>query len=561
MLVSEYIIKRIELENIDVIFGYQGGNITYFFDALYKSNIRFVETKHEQAAAFAANSYAQITGKVGVAASSSGPGATNMITGIANAYYDSIPCVFFTGNVSTGSMLKSKCFRQNAFQEADIVSMVKNITKYTKTILHTNEVAFEVEKAFAIAKEGRPGPVLLDIPHDIQRSELDEDVSYIKIDNLNRKKEIKFDINKIMNLLEKANKPIILLGGGARDYDTVDTIKKMLNKYRIPVVTSLCGLDCIEHNHPCFIGMIGMYGNIYANLAIYNCDLLLILGSRLADRQNALYDIPIAPNAQIIHVDIDNNELYRVKRDKINIHGTIFDFINNLIIKSNDIQQMYTAWELEIQKWKLSFPSFIENSSEYYINNFINDFSSIIEKNSVICSDVGQHQMSVAQSLKLKEGCKLLNSAGLGAMGYAIPAAIGAGFAIRQEMIYCFVGDGGFQMNLQELQTIVENKLSICIIVINNNSLGMIKAYQKANFKERYIGSVEGYSVPSISKIAKAFNIKYYCIKSREDYKKLLNQYFKHEPRIIEFVCNNDIKNIPEPQENNLIVRERLKRM
>lgn len=555
MLVVDYIVNRLEKEGITTIFGYQGGNIACLIDAIGRSNIRFVETRHEQGAAFAANAAAQVANMVGVAVSSSGPGASNLITGILNAYLDSIPCLFITGNVNSSNLLRDKKYRQNSFQEADISSMVLGITKYSKTITNPDNIAQELEDALYAAKEGRPGPALIDIPHDIQNTQMCEISVSVLVRPFQSEQE-SMDISEAYNLLKDAKRPLILIGGGARSSQSKKLLNKVLKEFKIPVVATLCGLDCISHINPCYSGMIGDYGNIYANLALYHCDVLLVLGARLADRQLLLKDLPLDQITKIIHVDIDRDEIDRTSLKKTNYIGKVETFLS-LLLEKKSIITSYDKWFEKISLWKKNYPSFENDYCDLKVNNFIKEFSKYIKPKSIVCADVGLHQMSVAQSLEIQGGCHILNSAALGAMGYAIPAAIGACLAANGVVTYCFVGDGGLQMNLQELQVLSENALPICIVVINNSCLGMIREYQKYKFDARFIGSKTGYSVPDIEKIALAFCISYLRVKNlKEIYQ--LDEWLFNEPLIIEVCVPEDTGTMPTIYENNTIVRKSL---
>lgn len=561
MLVAEYIVQILEKHGVKTVFGYQGANITYIIDEIAKSDISFVETRHEQAAAFAANAYAQSNNELGVAISSSGPGAINMLTGIANAYYDSIPCLFITGNVNSNFLNKNKNIRQNAFQEADIVSLVRPITKYACTVTSVDEISKVLEKSLELALTGRTGPVLIDIPHNIQKSELIEYLP-VKFDKsiFSLRKEIdRINVKAITNYMEHSKKPLILVGGGMKTKKAKDLLGQLVNIYAIPIVSSLCGLDCLNNNVSS-LGMIGSYGNPVANIAFFSCDLLIILGSRLADRQIVTDKIPYAPNAKLIHVDIDNNELTRLNRDKININASTEVFLETLLneVKSNN-RFVYESWGKTIFRWKQLLET--KDLERFPVDYFIEILSDKINENSAICVDVGEHQMSVAQSIKLKNNCRLLNSAALGSMGYALPAAIGACYSNQFEKVYCLVGDGGFQMNLQELQTIAENNLPIIIIVINNKSLGMIKSYQEKVFDERYIGSVVGYSVPDLAGVANAFKIEYIKISHNKGCFDSIDKWIKmNKPVIVEYECDSDITHRYEPNDNYRILMQNIEK-
>jgi acetolactate synthase I/II/III large subunit len=549
MKLSNYIVKELEKHNVKVVFGYIGGNIADIIESIYLSEkIEFVVNYHEQASAFAANAYSQITGGIGVAVSSSGPGACNLINGIANAYFDSIPCLYITGNVHSKVMKLSNEIRQNGFQETDIVSIVKDITKFAVTVKNAEDIRYYLEKAIYAATQGRPGPVLLDIPYDIQRSK-------IKVENLHSfiiEEEIKYDeidSDFFVELLKGSKKPLLLYGGGARSIKSKKLTLELLDKVQIPVVASLCGLDVVPHNHKCFRGFIGLYGNRYANLAISNCDLLIVIGSRLDERQIGTKKNEFAENARIIHVDIDKIELGRTIDVTQKIYTTAERFLEKMILGDySDCN--FSNWLLVTLNWRNRYPSFKTDSVEIDSNDFLHRISDFVSPNAIICADVGQNQMATAQAFHLDYKRRLLNSGGFGSMGYALPAAIGAFYAQKDSAIFCIVGDGGIQMNMQELQTIVRDKIPIHIIIINNQSLGMIERLQARLFNNRTYASIEGYTVPNFSKIAKSYGIDFLKIDSVEKYQLAKDFLNVNNPTIIELCLKQNAKNNPEPGEN-----------
>lgn len=505
MNVAEYIVKRLEAEKIEHVFGYQGGNITYMIDAISNSaNMTYIQTYNEQGAAFAANAYAQVSEKFGVAISSSGPGAINLLNGIANAYYDSIPCLFICGNINTASMRDSDNLRQNGFQETDIVSIAKSITKYSITVYNANELPKILDKAIKIMKQGRPGPVLLDIPHNIQRSIIEyEGREAQERENYDNDT---YDFLTITALLEEAERPVLLLGNGARSSKSRKFINALLDLCPMPVVSSLCGKDVIDNNHSCYRGMIGSYGLSHTNRTLNNADFVLVLGSRMDERQRTVVLTDFLKNTTVIHVDIDFNELGHVVPHEKKIKMRTEDFLERMITYVNP--QNKIGWLNETAKWQEDV-----DDKEWILGKKTRDCLVHIlgEKieDTVICVDVGNHQMAAAQALKIGKESKYLNSAGLGSMGYALPAAIGAYYAAPSKRIVCIVGDGGIMMNLQELQLIERERIPIKIVIVNNQVLGMIENYQKIAFDGRLYGSRWGYKSAEFEKIAKAFNLEY----------------------------------------------------
>ena len=510
MNVAEYIVNILKSRGIDTVFGYQGGNITYLIDAIScEDNINYVQTYHEQGAAFAANAYAQVSQKFGVALSSSGPGAINLMNGIANAYYDSIPCLFITGNINTASMRESDQIRQNGFQEADIVGMVRGITKHAETVYQPEKLPQILEHALWIMQEGRPGPVLLDIPHNIQRAELRGPITPQETLEEEPTKICDVVLETVYGKLKQARRPVLLLGNGSRREKVL--IKTFLSRFPMPTVVSLCGKDAVPNDHFCYRGMIGSYAIPSSNLVLNNADFVLVLGSRMDERQRTVGIKDFLKGAEVVHVDIDKNELRHVKNDEFCINVTVKQFLKEFLdYNFEDIEDLHQMWIRTTDEWmKEPVPeeAWIYGSG---LRMHLTEIFGEIVTDSVVCVDVGNHQMATAQILNIGEGSVYLNSSGLGCMGYALPAAIGAYYANPQKQIVLIAGDGGFMMNLQELQLIKREKIPIIIIVVNDKSLGMIENYQKLVFDARLYGSRWGYEAANFCKIAEAFELDYW---------------------------------------------------
>lgn len=540
MKLTNYIIEYLKHKGIDTIFGYTGGSIADLIDSIFRiEGVQFIQNYNEQASSFCANSYAQITGKTGVAISSSGPGAINMINGIANAYYDSIPCMFITGNVHSLSKNTSKLIRQNAFQETDIVAMVKDITKYAIYLDNENNIKYELEKAFYIANEGRKGPVLIDIPYDIQRKIIN--VKNLKSFNYSNFQNSENKTKEFFNMLKNSKCPLVLVGGGCQY--TKKQLRDFLKLNNLPVVVSMRGLDIVPHDMDNYIGFIGSYGNRIANLAIKYTDLLIVLGSRLDERQMGYKKNEFAPNAKIIQVDIDKIELGRKMNCDLLINSDVESFLSNVI--KSEFQFDFSTWTKFLKS--LSNESVLYNNNKHSVSNFLIYLSNIIDNDCIISVDVGQNQVISSQCLNLKCNNKFLSSSGLACMGYSLPASIGAYYADNKCQNLSINGDGGFQMNIQELETISREKLPIKIIILHNNCLGLIRKLQDKLFNKRYYASVEGFSCPDFEKIANAYNINYYKIKKNDDYKKLCNILKKDIPYIIDVILPVEIDANPEP--------------
>lgn len=554
MKVSDYIINFLTKQKVQHIFYMIGGAITHLVDSsVNKANLTLITMHHEQAAAFAAEAYARCNNKLGVAMATSGPGATNLITGIGSCFFDSVPCLFITGQVNTYEYKFDAPVRQVGFQETDIVSIVKPITKGARLVKNAKNIRKDLEWAVNLAQTGRPGPVLLDIPMNIQRADINPKLlSPLKIE-FPKKISIKSDIlREVFDAIKTAQRPVILVGGGVRCADAAKELFELVDATKIPVVVSLMGIDAFPHDHPSYVGMLGAYGNRYANIITANADFLLILGSRLDSRQTGTRPETFARGAKIVHIDIDQQELSRVtvqknKKIKADIKNFLQHFneiINKAPIKTSQKWMNY----ISMCHQKCSDNIFYD-ICEHKINpnEFIFKLSKYIANNAIITVDVGQHQMWVAQSLVVKSGQRVLISGGMGAMGFALPAAIGAAFLDRKRQIVVIVGDGGFQINLQELQTIIRNKLNIKIVLLNNNSLGMVRQFQEIYFHGRTEGTVTGYSNPDFIKIAEAYGIEAIRLTERKKIAKTLQNFMsKNNSCLLEIILPQSTKVEPK---------------
>lgn len=515
--VTDYIIKKIIENNVNTIFGYPGGVVCHLIDSAtkYSDKIDIKLNYHEQASAFSACGYAQASGKLGVAFATSGPGATNLITGIANAWFDSLPVLFLTGQVDTYALksnIKSE-IRQYGFQETDIVSIVKPITKYCIQILKAEDIKEELDKAIKIALSNRKGPVLIDLPADIQRA-------FIEVGDFNElpKEEYKEKSNYykiIQKELKKSKRPIFLVGAGLNQCNLREDFRKLANDYQIPVVTSMSAIDILPYDDVLNCGFIGVNGHRYANLILAKSDLVICIGTRLDLKQIGIKR-QFFKNQKIIRVDIDKNELnYFINHNEIRIETGLKTFLKDF----NNISEKccHKEWIKTTNKIKEKLKYANDNEEAH---KFLRKISSLIQEDVTYSLDVGQNQVWAIQALELKNNQKVIMSAGLGTMGYALPAAIGAYYATQKPSI-AIVGDGGIQMNIQELQFISHHKLPITIILCNNRCLGMIRQFQEKNFNSNYkiTTLTTGYSVPDFKKIAKAYNIKCVSINKLEELK------------------------------------------
>lgn len=542
MKVSDYIVEYMIKEGITDVFGYPGGMVTHLLDSFFKysDRIKAHVTYHEQGAAFAACGYAQTSGKPGVAYATSGPGATNLITGICNAYFDSIPVVFITGQVNTNEAKGAYGVRQRGFQETDIVTMVKSVTKYSCYVDNPNEIPRYLKKAFSLATSGRKGPVLLDIPMDIFRAEIDphfdlpNQLAITPLDAINT-------ANIVKEELEKAESPCFLIGGGVKSAFCEEHFRLIAKKYNIPVLSSMIAFDVMKSD-PLYFGFIGAYGVRTANFVAAKSDLIIAIGTRLDIRQVGINREEFAPKAKIIRFDIDQGELsYPVHSDEIQCCTDIqyvCDMLDNICINKT-----YSPW-LEKCKKIRALLSEVDNN---FSSRLIKKISDEIPDKTIITTDVGQNQVWVAQSFNVKPDQKILFSGGHGAMGYSLPASIGAFYGSGGKQVFCITGDGGLQMNIQELQFIAREKLPITTIVLNNNALGMIRHFQEMYFDGRYVQTKPqgGYTAPDLSSIANAYGIQ----SEKIDLCSFLKTPIclsKKEPRFIEILINRDTYVIPK---------------
>ena len=552
MLVSEYVISFLKSIGIRYVFGYQGGSITHLIDALGKTEgIEYIQNYHEQASAFCAEGYSR-TSKNGIGAvvASNGPGALNLLTGIADAYCDSIPIIVITGQVRREAIRRTDKIRQESFQEIDIIGIVRSVTKYCVTVLRPEDIRLELEKAYQIAMGGRPGPVLVDLPVDIQQMEVEPDTLTGMDWKDRKKKQIQTtnaaQLEQVIQLLEKAQRPLVLAGGGIRAGGCTEKFQEFIRLTGIPVVSSLMGLDAAGTE---LYGFIGMYGNRWANLAIQNADILLVMGSRLDSRQTGKEKNQFAPRADIIQIDIDPYELEHQIPSRIAFYADLTDFLTDINEKicSQNWENNWVRWRSLLARWKKRFQDTGIQDKELPPNGLLREIFRYAKGNAVFTSDVGQNQMWAAQSVQLhKGGARILNSGGLGAMGFSLPACIGAYYSGQFEQHICFTGDGGLQMNLQELCLIGHKKIPIKIVLMNNRSLGMIRDMQKKYYGGRYIGSVEGFDQPDFRWIAKANGLCYKTIHTIKELELSREILADGRPWLIDCVLSAETEIVPE---------------
>jgi acetolactate synthase-1/2/3 large subunit len=477
---AQIVVECLKKEGVKIIFGIPGGVIMPVYDVFYQEpSIKHILTKHEQGAAHAADGYARATGNVGVCIATSGPGATNLVTGLANAYLDSIPLVAFTGQVPTNLI------GTDAFQEVDINGITLPITKNNYVVREVRDLASIIQEAFYIARTGRPGPVLIDLPKDIQLAQTE--FKYPEKVSLNGYKPTFSghiqQIKAAAQEISKAKRPVIYAGGGVISSNASSELRDLAFQANIPVTTTLMGIGTFPETHPLSLGMLGMHGTAYANYAISAADLIIALGARFDDRVTGKLS-EFGSQAKIIHIDIDPAEIGKNVLVDIPIVGDlkkVLKKINEIIDKKEN-----TEWLETIKDWKRKYPLKYENNQELKPQYIIEEVYKISEGKAVIVTDVGQHQMWAAQYYQYTMPRTFISSGGLGTMGYGLPAAIGAKIGCPDKTVICISGDGSFQMNLQELATAINNHLTIMVIIMNNSYLGMVRQWQEFFFNKRY---------------------------------------------------------------------------
>ena len=543
MKVSDYVINTLAAEGITHVFEVCGGALGHLLDSLYgRNDIRTVSMHHEMAAAIAAEGYARASENIGVAMATSGPGATNLITGIGSCYFDSIPCLFITGQVNTYEYKFGRQVRQIGFQETDIVSIVKPIVKDAVLISDPLDTQSIVERSIVTAKTGRPGPVLIDLPLDIQRSTIEPSPHTIA-EFPSSDSEIPDEklIAQIKSRIECASRPLILAGGGVRSSKATKDLFDFAHTTGIPVVVSLMGLDSFPHDDQLYVGMIGTYGNRYANLTIANADLIIALGTRFDTRQTGTKPETFARAAKIIHVDIDARELNNKITVDLPLHMDIKRFLESINLNScGFVRKNYSSWIGWIHHHKEKYAEDHKGDqktiSPYY---FLHEVSEALPEDAIICIDVGQNQMWAAQVIEVKRNQRFLTQGGMASIGSALPMAIGASFAKPRSPVVVITGDGGFQLNIQELQTVYHHNLPIKIILLNNSGYGMIRQFQEQYFGGRLQSSVIGYSNPDFQKVAGAYNIPSRRIQSATEVRPALKSLFSDaKPGFLEVIIH-----------------------
>ena len=552
MKVSDYIARFLAAQGIRYVFEMSGGMITHILDSMYRlGSPHVVSVHHEQAAAFAADAVGRLSGVPGVALATSGPGATNLLTGIGSCYFDSSPAVFITGQVNRAEQKGERQIRQLGFQETDIVSMAKPITKAAWQVRDESELPEMLARAFNVATTGRPGPVLLDIPMDVQRADVQAPVtrqtSDDQVHNLMSDDAL---WDEVFGALRNAARPLVLVGGGIRAAGATEALRAFVRKTRLPTVNSLMAVDVLPWEDPLRVGMIGSYGNRWANLAIGESDFLLVLGSRLDVRQTGSETRAFKGDRVIFHVDCENGEINnRVIGCRPVVCG-LKEFLEAAIFRANGLTfEDRTTWVAKISRLREQWP----DTNELAVpginpNEFLHQLARASQRAAAYIVDVGQHQMWAAQSLELQPEQRFLTSGGMGSMGFALPAAIGASLCDSSRPTVLIAGDGGFQSNIQELQTVVRNQLPIKMVIVNNNCHGMVRQFQESYFEARYQSTLWGYSAPDFARVAKAYGIDTQTVKDNAEVEGAIRWLWESssEPKLLQVMVDTYANALPK---------------
>lgn len=526
---AEVLLDALMREGVEILFGYPGGAVLPIFDKLYDSPIRFILTRHEQGAVHAADGFARATGKVGVCLVTSGPGATNIVTGIANANMDSIPLVAITGQVATAMI------GNDAFQEADITGISRTITKHNYLVKDVSQLAKVIKEAFYIASTGRPGPVLVDLPKDVATAETNYHPS--ETVNLRGYKPTYAShpgqIKKACALIGTSKRPVIYAGGGVISSGASEELKKLAHKCQIPVTTTLMGLGGFPGTDPLFLGMLGMHGTKYANYAITESDLIIAIGSRFDDRVTGKLE-KFAPRAKIIHIDIDPASISKNIKVDIPIVGDAREALLKILpqVQPPQIQDWLEQIDDWKRRWPLSYKRHKEEISPQYV---VEEIYRQSQGKALIATEVGQNQMWAAQFYKFDQPRSFISSGGLGTMGFGFPAAIGAQIGRPDQLVIDIAGDGSFQMNIQELATAVQYKVPVKVAILNNHFLGMVRQWQEMFYNRRYSYCCLAHG-PDFVKIAEAYGAMGIRVTEEKDVPKALQEAFSSPlPCVLDF--------------------------
>lgn len=514
---------------VDTLFGYPGGAVLPIYDALYRNNASFkhILSRHEQGSIHAAEGYARVTGRPGVVLATSGPGATNLITGIADAIMDSIPLVIFTGQVA------HHVIGTDAFQESDIMGITTPITKYNYQVEKLSELPRVIKEAFHIANSGRPGPVLIDIPKNIAE-EISGEVFESDFHLPGYQPTTKpnpLQIMKLAEALSRAKKPLVLTGAGVQFAGASEQLVEFVEKYQLPITSTLLGLGTFPGTNPLFLGMAGMHGTYAANIALHECDLLINIGARFDDRLTGKLE-HFAPNAKIAHVDIDPAEIGKNFHTEIPVVADAKEALLALLERKIETPD-HADWKEKVSSNKETYPLWYKRSDDEISPQWLLEQAyEVSNGEAIVTTDVGQHQMWAAQFYKFDKPNRWVTSGGLGTMGFGFPAAIGAQLGAPNDLVVAIVGDAGFQMTLHELSIVHERNLPVKIIIVNNSALGMVRQWQESFYEERYSESIL-HTNPDFVKLADSYGVHAMRVKKEEDVKQVLEDAFKYDGPVL----------------------------
>lgn len=516
---ARILIESLKKAGVEVIFGYPGGQVLPIFDEIYDMDIKFILTRHEQGAAHAADGYARATGKVGVCIATSGPGATNLTTGIANAYMDSIAMVAVTGQV------KSFLIGNDAFQEADVTGITRPITKHNYLVKDVKDLSRIVAEAFYVASTGRPGPVLIDIPSDIQLA--DAEFSWPEIVDIRSYKPTYFghpgQIKKAAKLIAEAKRPVIYVGGGVITSAAHLELRKLAERIKTPLTWTLMGIGGFPGTHELSLGMLGMHGTVYANHAIMESDLIIAVGARFDDRVTGRLDL-FAPDAKIIHIDIDPASISKNVKADVPIVGDAKNILGELLEQIKKVPDT-AEWLKQVENWKKKYPLKYKDGEKIKPQYVVEQVYEATKGGAIITTEVGQNQMWAAQWYKYDQPRTFISSGGLGTMGFGFPAAMGAKIGCPDKTVIDIAGDGSIQMNIQELGTCIANKINVKVFILNNGYLGMVRQWQELFYKRRY--SQVCISSPDFVKLAESYGAVGIRVTKKEEVRAAIEKALK----------------------------------
>ena len=530
---ASFVCRALEAEGVDYIFGYPGGAIMPFYDAIVGAKFKHILVRHEQGAAFAANGYARASGRVGVCVATSGPGTTNLVTGIADAFMDSVPIVCITGQV------RSHLIGTDAFQEVDIFGITLPIVKHSFLVRNVYDLPAVMQEAFHIARSGRPGPVLVDIPRDIQEAEADLKLLPRNLEEVRPPAPSRESLEKAAQLLRESRKPIVYAGGGVGMANAIEEFRGFIKVTQIPVVHTLKGLGTLPYNDPLFLGMLGMHGFKQSNLAVQECDLLICIGARFDDRATGVL-AKFAPNAKVIHMDVDASEVGKLRKAEAGIAGDIRPALKALSFPLPQIAEWRAACLKSKQDyaWKYNAPG-----DGVYVPAMLKELAEKADDKTIITCDVGQHQMWVAQHYGFRRPEHHLTSGGSGAMGFGLPAAIGAALSRPDCRVICVSGDGSIMMNIQEMATLNRYKIPVKILLVDNQALGMVRQWQELFFAKKY-SEIDLSDNPDFVKLSEAFGIPAFFVRERKDVPRAIDRLLNEPGPLLAHVSIEQAANV-----------------